>query len=141
MDSWEIKLTIWLTLGFLTVATVVATLFTRSACRRAIVRAAELTLKGQHKDAMEGLQRSSARLGMLARFFTPDLWAEMLDTLRDIEKHKRYGDQLQWGEEYHLRDMIHRGTNPFLAYPARRKELEEMYPEILRLAREKFGRF
>lgn len=40
-----------------------------------------------------------------------------------------------------LNEMINEGTNPFLAYPARAAEFAGRYPEILKLARERFGDF
>jgi hypothetical protein len=141
MTPWQVNLTIGLTLGALLVITVLAQFVTRSACRRAIVRAAELALQQRHQEGIAALEAARARLALVAPLLAPDLWAELRATLQDIKKHEQLGKQLEWGEAYMLSRMIDQGSNPFLAYPARRPELERKYPDLLKRAREKFGAF
>jgi len=113
----------------------------RRACRRALNRASELLLSGRHEEATQGLNEDIHWLTQVAPFFASDLWHEMHLTLDDIQKHKEYGEALERGEAFMLRDMIIKGGNPFLTFYGRRKELEEKYPELLKMAQEKYGKF
>jgi hypothetical protein len=141
MTPWQVNLTIGLTLGSLLVITLLAQFVTRSACRRAIVQASELALRQRHQEGIAALELARARLALVAPLLAPDLWAELRETLQDIQKHEQHGKWLELGEVYTLGRMIDEGSNPFLAYPARRQELERKYPDLLERARAKFGPF